>query len=68
MLEGKYWKRKTEAVALEYRKWRYYREKDVSLKKSGLPSLAGSLHPLGHSAVGQKEEGRSISGCLARKS
>lgn len=29
MLEGKYWKRKPEAVASEYRKWRYYREKNV---------------------------------------
>ena len=31
MLEGKYWKRKLDAVATEYRKWRtYYREKNVS--------------------------------------
>jgi hypothetical protein len=32
-LEGKYWKRKVDAVANEYRKWRFYREKknNVSL-------------------------------------
>ena len=30
VLEGKYWKRKVEAVATEYRKWRlYYKEKNV---------------------------------------
>jgi len=31
VLEGKYWKRKVEAVAREYRKWRiYHREQNVS--------------------------------------
>ena len=29
VLEGKYWKRKPEAVATEYRKWRFYKEKRV---------------------------------------
>ena len=29
VLEGKYWKRRPDAVASEYRKWRYYREKKV---------------------------------------
>lgn len=27
VLEGKYWKRRDDAVASEYRKWRFYREK-----------------------------------------
>lgn len=31
VLEGKYWKRKFDAVASEYRKWRYYTEKKVSV-------------------------------------
>lgn len=31
VLEGKYWKRKTDAVAREYRKWRvYHMERNVS--------------------------------------
>ena len=29
VLEGKYWKRKVDAVASEYRKWRFYKEKNV---------------------------------------
>ncbi len=33
VLEGKYWKRKVDAVASEYRKWRlFYRDKNVSFK------------------------------------
>lgn len=31
VLEGKYWKRRPDAVASEYRKWRYYREKKVPI-------------------------------------
>lgn len=27
VLEGKYWKRKVDAVATEYRKWRFYMER-----------------------------------------
>lgn len=31
VLEGQYWKRRVEAVAREYRKWRiYHRDKNVS--------------------------------------
>jgi len=30
VLEGKYWKRNCDAVAREYRKWRFYKEKAVS--------------------------------------
>ena len=40
VLEGKYWKRKFDAVATEYRKWRFYREKTVSLTYLVYASLA----------------------------
>lgn len=30
VLEGKYWKRRPDAVASEYRKWRYHRERKVT--------------------------------------
>lgn len=44
VLEGKYWKRRPDAVASEYRKWRYYREKKVSLVgKSTSTSCASFL-------------------------
>jgi hypothetical protein len=40
VLEGKYWKRKKDAVAAEYRKWRaYYREKNVSVKPVSFPGF-----------------------------
>ena len=41
MVEGKYWKRKVDAVAQEYRKWRcYYKERNVrSVVAMVIPSL-----------------------------
>ncbi len=46
VLEGKYWKRRVDAVATEYRKWRlFYRDKHVSGQLLVLGLLLGGWEP-----------------------